>query len=411
MQTAVSKIAGLVAGGMITFGVTLAGDEVGAPKEVLEPVETRDWCDAFDWLGTPVIKDDNPFIQELKFFGRLQWQWASVDGDDVKGDSFDETFTEWRRMRIGAQAKVFNYFTLKGNIGLMLDRRPVGGSTDFGYQAFDELKVTADIGKMFGTGYFDALKLTYGRQKFKFSEEVHTSSKKIKTLERSAIANKVYGPARPSGFTLDAEKDDWSYTLGLFGEVDRETIGWYDNGFAYYLSLGYQATDTAEYIFDAVWADYDERTDLIENFGYDWALSLAGRYEFGEKWEFMWNLIYGDNAGGGDRSGDFYGLVLMPSYWILDDTLEAVFRYQFGGSEEDEGIRVNSRYLRRAEAIDEADVNGGRGDEHHSFYAGLNWYLCGHNLKIMTGIEYDTLDTPEGDLDAWTYFIGGRTYF
>jgi hypothetical protein len=56
-------------------------------------------------------------------------------------------------------------------------------------------------------------------------------------------------------------------------------------------------------------------------------------------------------------------------------------------------------------------VNSGRGDNHHSFYTGLNYYLCGQNLKIQGGIEYQTLDTPVGNFDTLTYLLGFRTFF
>ena len=415
MSKIIKPLAGILMGGL-ACGAALAGTEKGGAKVPVAPEEPRDWCDAFKIMGGPVfpnqINDKNWLIQEFEFMGRVQWQWANVDGDDVNGDDFDRSITDWRRVRIGAQGRVLDYLSFKANINLVRDGRQVGGNSNLGFQSFDELKITADIGRMMNIQYFDALKLTWGRHKFNVSEEVWESSKKIKTIERSAIANKAYGPQRLSGFTLDAEKDEWSYTLGLFGEFDLETVGWFDNGFSYYLSLGYEPTERAEYIFDAAWADYDEENILSENFGYDWIFSLSGRYDFG-KWEFMWNAIYGDNGGGGDRGGDFYGLVLMPSYWILDDTLEAVFRYQFQGAEEDEGIRLNGRYVRRTEALGSSDVNSGRGDEHHSFYLGLNWYICDHNLKLMTGIEYDDLEVPsrDSDVEAWTYFFGARTYF
>ena len=98
----------------------------------------------------------------------------------------------------------------------------------------------------------------------------------------------------------------------------------------------------------------------------------------------------------------------MPSYWLVEDKWEAVARYSYQGSDEDNGIRTNSRYARRDHG---GDVNSGRGDEHHSIYGGLNYYLCGHKSKIMTGIEWETLDTTSGDVDASTLWLAYRTYF
>ena len=84
-------------------------------------------------------------------------------------------------------------------------------------------------------------------------------------------------------------------------------------------------------------------------------------------------------------------------------------RYAYQGAEEDEGIRTNSR-LFRAEILDN-DVNGGRGDSHHSIYAGLNYYFRGDKSKVLFGIEYDNLATPDGSADATTLWAAYRTYF
>jgi hypothetical protein len=92
----------------------------------------------------------------------------------------------------------------------------------------------------------------------------------------------------------------------------------------------------------------------------------------------------------------------------MEDKLEAVARYAYLAGDDSAGIRTNSRYFRRDNG---GDVNSGRGDEHHSIYAGLNYYFCGHKSKIMTGVEYETLDTDEGDADATTLWLAYRTYF
>jgi hypothetical protein len=104
----------------------------------------------------------------------------------------------------------------------------------------------------------------------------------------------------------------------------------------------------------------------------------------------------------------FYGLVVMPSYWVIAEKIEAVVRYSLQVAEEAEGIRSNSRYLRRDHG---GAVASGRGDEHHSVYGGLNYFLCGHNAKIMAGVEWETLQTMSGDVDALTWWLAWRMYF
>ena len=100
----------------------------------------------------------------------------------------------------------------------------------------------------------------------------------------------------------------------------------------------------------------------------------------------------------------------LRSYLAAEDRLQAVFQYQFAGATESEGIRANSRYMNSLHSPG-VDVNSGRGDELHTLYAGLNYHICGDNLKIMGGVEYANLDTPAGDVDAVTLLIAFRTFF
>jgi hypothetical protein len=144
---------------------------------------------------------------------------------------------------------------------------------------------------------------------------------------------------------------------------------------------------------------------------------MNAEYQLGS-WGVIGDFIYGDNGGEDmtatvNRRGDFWGVMVMPYYWIYQDKLQLVGQYQYGGAAEAAGIRINSRYGRAAGTgvAPNANVNGGRGDQHHSLYTGLNYYICGHNAKIQAGIEYQTMDTPIGDFDTLTYLIGFRTFF
>ena len=114
-----------------------------------------------------------------------------------------------------------------------------------------------------------------------------------------------------------------------------------------------------------------------------------------------------------NREGSFWAIVVMPSFWIVEDSLEAVFRYQYQGSTESEGIRLNSRYVRRAGARDGfPSLANGRGDEHHSFYLGLNKLLSSHQRKIMAGVEYDSLRQNGDELfGSWSAFVAYRMYW
>lgn len=386
-----------------------AGQETITPATA-EPSKSGDWC---EWLqskpGTLYKSSENPILQSFQIGGRFQYQAAYLDGEDANGRDFNDTYDDYRRVRIETKTDFLKFFSANIKLNMVNDGRPSGADLDWGYDTFDEAVFSFDIKKAFGAGTLDVLKLNYGRFKFNMTEEVHMSSKEIYTIERSAIANKLYGANnRPTGVTLDAAQGKWSGTLGFFsGEDDSEFIGGWNDGQAYYLSLAHQTSDEWRLVLDFVGNDQAGTDDFL---GYDWATALNAIYEK-DRLGVMSTLVLGQNAGGTpNQGGDFHSLMVMPWYWIMEDKLQAVVQYQYSGASESEGIRTNSRYV-RAEHSPGVDVNSGRGDELHTLYAGLNYHICGDNAKIMAGVEYASLDTPIGDVSALTYLIAFRTFF
>ncbi len=390
--------------GALLAAPAMAGTEI-APPPAPAASNSGDWC---SWLqskpGTLYKNADNPILQGFHIGGRFQWQAAYVDGRDANGDDFHDGDGDFRRFRLESKTDFLRFFTAKVNVNLVNDQSFAGGDTDWGYDTFDEALLSFDIGKAFGSGPLDSLKLNYGRHKFVISEEARMSSKEIITIERSAISNKVYGSARPTGVTIDAAKGPWTATFGVFsGEDDSEFIGGWNDGEAYYFALGWKYSDTLRFTADYVENNPSGADDFL---GYERSGSLNAVYESGRV-GFLGSLIAGDNGDrvAAARQGDFFGVVAMPWYWLVDEKLQAVFQYQLAVSDEPQGLRLNSRYLR-----DEL-AGGGRGDEHHSAYLGVNYYLCGHNAKVMAGVQYDHLDTPAGSLDGLSWLVAFRTAF
>jgi hypothetical protein len=385
-----------------------AGQEV-APAAT-EPSNSGDWC---TWLqskpGTLYKNAENPWLQSFNIGGRFQYQAAYLEGEDVNGRDFNDTYDDYRRARIETKIEFLKYFAANIKLNMVNDGRPAGNDLDWGYDTFDEAVFTFDIKKAFGAGSLDALKLNYGRFKFNMTEEVHMSSKEIYTVERSAIANKLYGnPNRASGFTLDAAKGKWSGTFGFFSsEDDSEFIGGYNDGYAYYLSLAHATNDEWRFVLDFVINDEDGGTD--DYLRYAWATALNAIYTK-DRFGAITTLVLGENNDAGIRGGSFNSLMVMPYYWVVEDKLQAVFQYQYAGSSEPEGMRTNSRYVRSQHSAG-VNVNSGRGDELHTLYTGLNYHICGDNAKIMAGVEYSSLDTPAGDVNALTYLVAFRTFF
>ena len=372
-----------------------------------------DWCSMLKSKPKLYKNSDNPYIQEVGIEGRVQWQTASTSVDDVTGADFNETFTEFRRARLGTKIKFLNYFTAKYQVNMVDDDRPSGGDIEWDYQDIDEAYLEFNLGKLIDTP-FDSLSVGYGRYKYTLGYESTTSSKKLLTPERSGLGNKVYGSARPTGLKLEAEKGDWEFAAAIYSTSadgsNHETFGSWQDGENIWFHAGYSPDGPWSYGFDISYNNADVSDDN-EAAPHKWATSFNAEYD-GGNWGIIGDLIVGENldSSSATREGTFYGVMVMPYCWVIEDKLQWVGQVQYMASEEDEGVRLNSRYVRRTESYG-SDVNSGRGDQHLSLYTGLNYYLCGHNAKVQAGIEYQDLDTPAGNVDALTYILAVRTYF
>lgn len=397
-----NKVVTTMIGAAALTSVALAGP---APVIAEEKSSCGSWCETLETIGTVYSNKENPYIQNIKFFGRAQFQYGYIDGSGADGRDFNEDFEEVRRLRFGGEVKFLNGFKLKANANFITDGANLIGDRGLEYTRFDQAKLSYTFKDILG---FEKSSITYGRYKVALGAEQHTSSKKIKTVERSGIANRLT-TQRPTGASIDLEKDGWSGTLGIFSNdhqaAQDELISGWDESVAIYGSTKFEV-GSGEVILDAI---YNDRKNVIDPFLYEWATSAVYMTSISD-WDVTLNAVLGDNGdlNGTDRGGLFYGFVALGTTDLIEDKLEFVARYAYQGAEEDEGIRTSGRYFRRPNG---GDVNSGRGDSHHALYAGLNFYQCGDRSKIMTGIEYDKLDTPSGSADAFTTWLAYRTYF
>ncbi|MEK7953538.1 porin [Luteolibacter soli] len=391
-----------------------------APPELVDKPASNngDWC---QWLqnnpGLLYENKENPYIQSFKIGGRFHYQIASLEGTDVNGMDFNDKYDEYRRLRFETKTKFLRYFTAEVNVNLVDDNRFHNGpysDLEWGYDTFDEASVTFDIGKAFGDGWLDGIKLKYGRMKLDMTEETRMSSNDTYTIERSSISEKVSGDAgRPTGVTLELEKGDWDLILGMFSaEDDSDFVAGWGEGQFFYGSLQWRATDDLRLVLDYSQNNSDGVDDAL---GYGWAAALSAIYEK-KNWGVITEALYGDNGGGISapitrRQGDFHGFVVMPWYWILENRLQAVLQYQYASSPESQGLQLPSRYLRAEHENPLVDVDNGRGNEHHSLYAGLNWHLCPDRVRVMGGFSLDDLTTRKSEVKAYTWQLAVRTSF
>jgi hypothetical protein len=379
----------------------------------------RDWCQLISNNSGQLYKNkNNPWIDSIAIGGRFHYQMGSVHGEDVRGNSFKNHFEENRRFRIETEIDFLTYFDIELGVNLVDDRRfrnSTNRQLQWGYDTFDSAILSFNLGKAIGTEALDDIKLHYGRMKFNITEEVHESSNRILTIERSNLADELGGNnPRPTGLTMEMGKNDWTGTVGIFsGEDDSAFIGSWNGGEVAYGSLAWQISKRLLTRVDHVQNNPSGSDDFL---GYAQATSLSAVYEK-KDWGLMVNLIHGDNGGADNgnltamRQGDFYGSIVMPWYWIIKKRLQCVARYQYARADEMEGLRINNRYIGALHNTPSLDLDGGYGDENHSFYLGMNWHICGDHFKVMGGVSYDKMSARTSDFTGTTYLLAVRTFF
>ena len=411
MKSNRSLVGGIALAAAISTVPTFAGPSVG-PIESTPEINNGDWCDFLKNAPGQLYKDkSNPIIQGVKLFGRAHYQAVYIDGDDAAGGDFSGTIQELRRLRGGGQIDFLNFFKLKAELNFADDDRRSGGDLGFGYESVQSAALTFDAGKAFDLGYFDSAKVAFGKQKLSFGGEQLLSSKKIKTIERSAIANYVRG-GDGTGLKLSASKGAWSGSLGYFSNEETDELSYdfdTESGTYFWAQSSYEFTKDDVLTLDFLKVDNEsEGGSGSTEVDIDYAVSAAYVMERGP-YELLVNGIYGRNRGNGDRGGDFHALVVLPSYEV-NDQLEVVFRYQYQAANADQGIRVNSRYTRSGDTTLNSNT-GGRGDQHQSVYGGIVYKLCGHNAKFLFGVEYDNLKSNQGTSESVTYGGAFRMFF
>ncbi len=165
------------------------------------------------------------------------------------------------------------------------------------------------------------------------------------------------------------------------------------------------AAMNGEWILDLIYADDADSTNTL--FNYDWASSITYNRDF--SWGgLMTNLTFS-----GANDVDPLGIVVLPTYDIVPGKLEAAFRYQWANSSaRDTGVprSSSSRGIRRVASKE--GLQTGSGEDYHALYGGLNYYIAGDNVKLMTGLEYETIrGNSARELDGFTFWLAARVYF
>lgn len=355
------------------------------PTPLPPPEEVKEET-VFDkiWAVPAIYKNrENPVIQEFKFTGRYHGQYAWLDSDQGKFDDWEN-----RRFRLGAEAILFHDFLLKGEFTSNDEFDPF-------YNGFTELFLSWRPD--------DAFNLTIGKQKPRFSLDWSTSSRELLTFERDVLINN-FGIDYLPGISVSGKKGKFSYFAGVFNNETDKEFGSLEGGHSFVVNAAYDfgeqwGVDKASLRVDYIHSRQDEDNTLLTKFENGAAVSLSLR-------SGKWGLAV-EALGGEGPSGEAWGFYALPSYDITKK-LQAVARYTYGHSGDDI-LRAQSRYEREAPRV----ADGGNGGTYNSVYAGLNYYIHGHRLKLMSGVEYSRMDGggDGGDYDGWTVFGGLRLFF
>lgn len=356
--------------------------------------------------GVPVLYEAKKgFLTRFQLYGILQIQDAQGWSDHGNFGSRDRPQdSRWgdfevRRMRLGFKSK---WLDGKGRLDGLIDINP-----DFN-QFYGRINIL-----FFEYAFSDALTMGFGKHQAYFALERTTSSRETLTIERTLLTDMLwtswYTGVWASG---KAGKFQWKLA-GYAGDDEREFTN-FRGGALIQGGLGYdlkEATglDRASIVFDyqKATAGTSVKGNTFEGpaapYLFESAMSVNSSWEKGP-WGFYTDILHGHGRG---SQGDVSGILLMPAFYATEK-LQFVGRYQFALGEND-GLRLSSRYDRLAPNI----TDGGHGGQYHGFYLGANYYLYGHKLKLMNGLEFVTLSGGGhgGSYNGWTWSSAIRMYF
>ena len=349
------------------------------PAAAAKPVAEQSLKERFENLGL-IYQDKNAQgLQELWLLGRYHGHYH-----DTSGVGRSDSGLESRRTRLGFQARMYDHLTVHAQAISGSDFEPA-------YNGFTELWVRWQ--------FAESLNLTVGQQKHRFTHDRNVSSRYMSFMERSMFTNMMgldYTPA----VTLSGRVGKLDYYAGVFsnqaGTDMWEAFTELHSGWSGLAAVTYDlgqlgGADTATFYGSLLHSE--ARTGATNLTRFDDAASVALILTEGPA-----ALVTEVTAGFGGTRGDAIGLNLQPSLF-LTDKLELVTRYQLASASQTGGLRSQRRY--------ESVAGLPNGEHYQATYLGLNYYLAGHRIKLLTGMEHARMNNR----DAFTLFAGFRMFF
>ncbi len=357
------------------------------------------------WSIPTLYKNEgNPVLQELALVGQLQTQYAYGSDDSgnfgTKDRPDDLTWgdTEVRRFRLGMKGKLFGKLTFLYLTDLNPDLSPRI------YKRTPEMYFTYTEN--------DAFNISAGKTELKFNREQEYSSRDFLPFERSALGNMFYGGELTGAWASGKGiAGGWLYFLGAFSNDRVDEWSHFNGGTILLGKIGYDYTkhtgfDLAEVKFQYLHNSepgFREDSACMKSPSYSDCISISNQITEGPfdlTTEFLWGA-------GVNGVADVCGLSAMANYSFTKN-LQLITTWEVAGSSDDNGVFLPTRYEALAPGVGDA-----KGDAYFAGYAGLNYYIYGQKLKLMSGLKYSYLDggSGGGDFNGWTWLCGMRMAF
>jgi phosphate-selective porin OprO/OprP len=260
----------------------------------------------------------------------------------------------------------------------------------------------------------DAFNLSVGKTKVRLGREQETSSNNILTLERSLVSNLLH-PGELTGIWVSGKgiKGGWLYELGFYGNDRSREFSSGDGGHIVMAKVGYDYAErfgldsavASVHVMTNSEPNYDEPSDSQYNPSASpkFSTSIAFTNEITQGRFGLLTDVYmasGENTTAIGQS-DVMGITIVPSFFFAEG-LQLVGRLQIATSDDFNDLTVPGRY----ETLQPGDD---KGDTYVSAYMGVNYYMYGHKLKLMNGIEFSQMG--DSDYSGFTYMSGLRFSF
>lgn len=400
--------------GSLAHGATVGNLETTTPGtrggkgEIVESTDSRGLADQIKSALTLYQNEDNPYVKSLNLMAQLQLQYAYGSGNTGKfGTSAWQDDLQWgnlecRRYRLGLRAQLGGGFSLFNLTDLHPD------FSDGVYKRTPEMYLTWT--------HSDVFAVSAGKCEMKFNREQEFPSSQFPVFERTALGNMFYA-GELTGLWASGKNlgSGWLYSLGVFSNDRQDEWSRFGGaGGITVLKVGYDYTSQTP--FDAA----DARLEWLHNtkpgFGnsssnppsplYSNCYSLSNEIKV-DRLTFTTEILLGEGAN--NRSD--VGAVSTMLRWSFTEKLEFVNVLETAASRDDHGVILPVRY----EALSPG-LAGRAGDRWFSGYAGFNYYIEGHAIKLMSGVKYSHMEgiatQSEGDtFEGWTWLAGVRMFF